>query len=186
VKICKNKSLYLKLDFKQIKFAKPIKFMFIKCSPKFHIISFNSKNVLSRQWSLQVRAHLMCYAAIIWSSWFFSKNFTCGLFKMMMINDCLNVFRLLVYVFRPWSLYSSSINLPAMYRNIMAGLSLLYVFNHFDCINWNEMVLWFNPAGGESDTRSSFSKSHCLQVRACYCKSMLRYKYVPWFRNTVS
>lgn len=87
-----------------------------------HILVSIKKCSISAVLSLHVRAHLMCYAAIIWSSinhFGLEKSHSCEIFEIMMINDCLNVF---------WCVFSNhghsahhqlSIHSFHRYRNIM-------------------------------------------------------------------
>jgi len=148
-----------------------------------HISRFSWNSILnksnlqnqSKSFLAYVHPNTKCYNLVVVSP----KCHLCGLCKM--INDCLNVLWCMFFDLDHSTHHSQASS--HFYSNIMATFSHCFTsFNCFDCINWNWMVLWSNPPGGESYTWSSLCKSHRLQIWACYCKSMLRYKYVPWFR----
>lgn len=122
------------------------------------LVSIKKMLYLGSALSLYVRAHLMCYAAIIWSSinhFGLEKFHSCGIFEMLMINDCLNVFWCVFSDLEHSVRHQLSIHSFHRYRNIMETsthlrskhIPVVIVLCLSTCL-----IVWFNPAGGESHT----------------------------------
>lgn len=158
-----------KLSFTQLLLE--LKYLHVSQFSWNSIVNKSNLQNQSKSFLSYVHPNTKCYNLVVVSP----KCHLCGLCKM--IDDCLNVLWCMFFDLDHSTHHNQASS--HFYSNIMATFSFLYVFQPFWLykLKLDGSVLWSNPPGGESNTWSSLCKSHCLQIRACYCKSMLRYKY---------